>query len=610
MKEDYQWLSALESKIYYTNTAPRIYKDKELFNIFKSLESCIEDAKFSPNMYMDKIVKIVNQEEIDEKIEVFSNASVSYHWVRNQNISLMNQLLQLEDTIKDSTSKIIESLTEKENHSLLSYVNDKVDNILNIFKDKKYQEILNKNIEDILKFQNIIEGFDNSIIESKNNIIASQESKWAKPVYNTKISENNDLEPLFKFQIKHKNKINEYYKNNIATDLTDLLLIKNLIRNDLKSIHKYCLENGVGFNNQDEKYIELKKENISYKENKYLKVGEKFSNDFLINRNGEILNLYDNIDVKEVIEKEFNNILRSEFNKNPNIVKFFININKNIADNGKYEFSYIKNLDKLIKDYLNKKEILDNYKFDLFENYKNSMIESNDKSKNNKRFNYYKIFEIFEDKIKVIMKEHQIKLMIKSISSNKYDKLFNEESNKIVGAILDLDLNKDIFQQYIGKKLAKYKSSEELNSSMDTFLKSFSSFNRDSILNKAFDSDTEIAYDDEKENLIILKINNYKESVKFGSSSWCISTNENYFESYTKNDQEQYFVYDFKRDQKDEFSLIGITVDRNGEFSAGYLKDDTEIEEDSEELSYNIDLINEYRSSKKIKNKNIQTNKI
>jgi hypothetical protein len=106
----------------------------------------------------------------------------------------------------------------------------------------------------------------------------------------------------------------------------------------------------------------------------------------------------------------------------------------------------------------------------------------------------------------------------------------------------------------------------------------------------------------ENNNILIVRIEDFNQSNLMGSSSWCISRDESYFKSYADH-REQYFVYDFSKDKTDNSSMIGVTLETNGNYSTAHYKDDSECEEDQEEMiQYLQDEVSEYKAALKSEN--------
>lgn len=69
---------------------------------------------------------------------------------------------------------------------------------------------------------------------------------------------------------------------------------------------------------------------------------------------------------------------------------------------------------------------------------------------------------------------------------------------------------------------------------------------------------------------------------------------------------EQYFLMDFSKESTDNSSMIGITLEKNGDFSAAHYKDDEECNPDDDDIiEYVQDAVYEFKQA--LKNKNEAT---
>jgi hypothetical protein len=278
--------------------------------------------------------------------------------------------------------------------------------------------------------------------------------------------------------------------------------------------------------------------------------------------------------------------LREKYNKNPIICKEFIDIIKlnkdyNIKESLELFDKYIKNID-----------IFKNYNLNL----KEFVINSKPK--------YYKHkIEAAEDRLTWILLDNSANNIIKKLTSSKNIHLFNEESKTLIKDILNQKIKIESLNQFIGKKMARFKTTEELNLALNQFINLFG-FSYEGVINKANDLNIQIV--SKENNSVILKIKNFEEASAIGSSSWCICTSETYFNSYVNKDSNQYFVFDFNKEKSSSESLIGITVDRDGELITAHYKDDEKIEADYEGFESYLFKIKESLTSSKKQNKTLK----
>jgi hypothetical protein len=296
----------------------------------------------------------------------------------------------------------------------------------------------------------------------------------------------------------------------------------------------------------------------------------------------EVLSSKEMIDLRSRLIGEF---INEQFKKNPTIAKTFRQM-KDIA--------YVEHLDtftKIINKYKENEAVLKLNEFALLATFKEAAA-NNEHS--------FTIYEKFDDAMSKIIRDHKIKQYIHSIASKKYDHLYNEETYKLAGELYDMKLPDNSLQDYVGKKLAAFKTPEEFNGALNKFLGSLNSFTLDATKSKADTYGVEVI--SENDNKLILRINDFDQSHAMGSASWCISRDESYFKSYADN-REQYFIFDFSKDKTDNSSMIGVTLETNGDYSTAHYKDDSECEEDEEEMiQYLQDEVDEYKEGLKEKN--------
>ncbi len=276
--------------------------------------------------------------------------------------------------------------------------------------------------------------------------------------------------------------------------------------------------------------------------------------------------------------------LREKYNKNPVICKEFIDIIKLNKDfNMKETF-------ELFDKYMKHIDVFKNYNFNL----KEFVINSTPKYYTHK-------IEAAEDKLTSILLDNSATHIIKNLTSSKNIHLFNEESKKLIKDVLNQKIKIESLNQFIGKKMARFKTTEELNLALTQFINLFG-FSYDGVINKANDLNIDII--SKENNSVILKIKNFEEALAIGSSSWCICTSENYFNSYVNKDSHQYFVFDFNKEKSSNESLIGITLDKEGNLNTAHLKNDEAIVSDTPEISSFLNIIRE--KNKKIKQLNLK----
>ena len=219
--------------------------------------------------------------------------------------------------------------------------------------------------------------------------------------------------------------------------------------------------------------------------------------------------------------------------------------------------------------------------------------------------------EKIEDFLDKVIKNNNVEKFALLIASNKYKYLLEEDNaenryeytklnkkNYLIWEYLYENVTKKEIQKYIGKKIAKYKNKKDFEYDLIKFLNIKSDFNIKKIKEKIRENNLNINIELDKNNLLILKIKDFNASKILGSSSWCISTYESDFNSYTRGNNEQYFLFDFNKRSDDIKSMIGFTVNDGDVINAHYKND--YIVESSIEKNEFIKLI------KKEKNKKIK----
>ena len=90
-------------------------------------------------------------------------------------------------------------------------------------------------------------------------------------------------------------------------------------------------------------------------------------------------------------------------------------------------------------------------------------------------------------------------------------------------------------------------------------------FSSDVIRQKCEGVNAEIIVD--KPNVMLVRVNDFEASKKIGTPSWCICQSQGMWNSYVNSFTNQYFVYDFTKDQGDPKHLIGVTIAPGGKIS-------------------------------------------
>lgn len=549
----------------------------------------------------------------DERSLLF-NAPVSFSWMRDYMDKMHKHVYSIEHDVSEkletykNLSKEFNINLDKEIESINVYIkNYKNTDVYNNF----YQENSNKN--------NVLKELDVYLrdLEKKSWDLSRKgeipNNSFIGQNYPTDFRKSPELAELVVLIDKAKVEFSNYFiDNKDIVDLTETFKLIDNVDGIFENIHIKLRTMGYQSSIADTYVDESKNRSLlgflktKKSEPENFKVDELpewcSSKKVVIFEDGSILfqnkdNNYKEIlsskDILAIRNKLINDYIHEQFKKKPTIEKTFKKIN---------ELVYLDNfsdLNRVVDKYKENEAILKLNDFELINAFKTA-AESNKSS--------YTIYEKFDDAMSKIIHDHKVKQFINSIASNKYNHLYDEKTYKIASNLYDLNLPDNSLQEYIGKKIAAFKTPEEFNGALSKFLESLNSFTLEATLNKAEKFGIQVI--SENHNKLILRINNFEESKTMGSSSWCISRSESYFHSYADG-AEQYFLFDFSKENTDNASMIGITLHTNGEYSTAHYKDDSECAEDSEEMiEYVQDEVYEYKAALKEKNKVDQKEKM
>lgn len=252
---------------------------------------------------------------------------------------------------------------------------------------------------------------------------------------------------------------------------------------------------------------------------------------------------------KELSEEISKDVASFLLRKKPKMIQPFIK--KMAEEDYNVNGMYIA-INSLIKN----EQILKNYNFDV--------LTELDKAKN---------LEHFDDAVDKVKRTHEQNLLAASIFTGRYKELYDKKSAEHIKTLYELKVTREDLQDNIGKKMAGFKTSADVNEALKKYSNSLQEFEAEATINKAAKFNTNVAY--HTDEMVILKINDFEASKALGSGSWCISRNESHFESYAgKANMLQFFVFDYTKDSNDKLSMIGITLDTDGSHSAAHIKND------------------------------------
>lgn len=602
--------SVILSLSNYASGSMRVRLDKVENQIVPNLESIIfqiEKENKHKNPYFAKLATLVTSNQVPTKHAQFQNLSVNCHFVK---LSTGSCIKTLESFVR-STQEILyyyEEANKYANVDLTDHMN-KIEQILKDYTNdpaiKESIMFLNKKYESLFDLEYIL----------KQASAKMYDSKKTTNDYNPNIDENPDLidvKPALDKVKKYCPECNDSTKIKEVYDIRPVLAYCHKISAEMEVMYKKLREADMKFCLADE-YLDIKIKNklnghsvlkflteklserpeseyapyrvIDINNSRYKEIMMFKDNSLLLKNNkDEFIEVLDNRQVIGVIQTLLSEGVRHAFNKNPQIAKDVLKI---IRDCEIYTFS---NMDTVVDTYKNNFDILRSKGYDILKAYKASDKES-----------YYSKLEELDDNMNKIIKDHKVHQFAHSISSNKYNHLYNDESYMIIREIYEIGLKEDIFQDYIGKKIAAYKTPEAFNQGLRKFNAMFNDFSPESILNKIKAAGAKLVLSND--DLIIVEIDKYEQSKTLGSAAWCIVREEGYFNSYTRNEKKQYIAFDFTKSSTNIESMIGITLDKKGEYHAAHYKDDGGIFMDDDNLVELISMINENKELLENENK-------
>ena len=186
-----------------------------------------------------------------------------------------------------------------------------------------------------------------------------------------------------------------------------------------------------------------------------------------------------------------------------------------------------------------------------------------------------KSVEAFDDAFTMIAMKQKFHQFAYSITSKKYNELYNDESLSILKQLYDNKVDLKQLQEFVGKKIAAFENSEQFNAHLNKYLSIVNGFEIDLILESVNKTKAKIVSN--KDNVLIVETNSYEQMNKLGSASWCIVRDESHYKNYTKDGNRQYIVFDFNKPSKDNDCMIGITLFPTGLHRNSHLKNDDSI---------------------------------
>lgn len=271
------------------------------------------------------------------------------------------------------------------------------------------------------------------------------------------------------------------------------------------------------------------------------------------NKNGELETIKNHQELKQLLNAITKDLIADIIPNKPNIVKFFYNIALEEGINT----TTVSHLVNTVNTFVTNQDLLKNIGLNI--------LSLKDKS-----------LEAIDDYLNAESKTYRAKQFSKKILSNKYKGLETPESDNYFRELYDKELSDKDLQNYIGKKLAALKTPEDLVKLLKNVFQQLDGFTEENLTRKLERLGIEPFYN--KDNIVVFKIDNYEQCKELGSPSWCIHRQESYFKTYTSNNCRQFIIYDFDKDSKDTFSIIGFTTHENGTLRTQHLKNDDYVD--------------------------------
>lgn len=511
-----------DGDIEHFNNAP----NKGFFEFEKSFEKFIENFlkhsrknKFDDNLYLDNVAEL---RSIHKNKKTYSHYEKDENEI-NEHINVINNYIK---EVKDTkiTFKTLTDISKKlvTLNGVLESLNS--DNDYSYKHSDKRVAVINKKIADQ---KQEIKYLKDSLSSTIDKLPAVMES--AAKIKELFQAMDDNAEPKFKSNLAMKFIKNQERKEDLVSAIQSKIvsfLQDKLSEDDIVDRYEFTK-------------------------------GQK-NEEVLIFKDGSIATLKHGVYVtpemkygayKELSEEISKDVASFLLRKKPKLIQPFIQ--KMAQENYNVNGLYIA-----INSFIKNEQILKNYHFDVLE----------ELSKANR-------LEYFDDAIDKVRRTHEQNMLAASIFTGRYKELYDKKSADYIKSLYELKVTKEDLQDNIGKKMAGFKTSAEVNEALKKYVNSLQEFEADATVKKAANFETNVAH--HTEDMVILKINNYEASKALGSGSWCISRHESHFDSYAgSKDKLQFFVFDYTKESNDKLSMIGITLNTDGTHSAAHIKND------------------------------------
>lgn len=241
-------------------------------------------------------------------------------------------------------------------------------------------------------------------------------------------------------------------------------------------------------------------------------------------------------------------------------------------------------LSKLISSGINKAFIYETYSFykdheDISNNANIYLIDYFKKIKKNETPRELRNrYESFDDAVQKNSILNKAKKLIKPISSKSYRHLFSIDgkTEKMFIELVMLGVDKKFIQDNIAQNIKTFRNSDELNTSLEKLISHLKEWNINATKNELKNYNVSVI--STANNKIIFEVEDFESSKKFGSDIWCITREEDTFETYRDDVSRIIFCYDFNHSFIDNESITAYIVSPDTTIDFAHYKDNEDIE--------------------------------
>jgi hypothetical protein len=147
----------------------------------------------------------------------------------------------------------------------------------------------------------------------------------------------------------------------------------------------------------------------------------------------------------------------------------------------------------------------------------------------------------------------------------------------------DEELTKDLQDDFYFKR-KEYKSVEEILSAALVKIRSANNGQADFFIkkidevNKKFGNLNGAKIEYQKNGFLVIEVLSYiANTILNGHTKHCTKDNQSYWDKYVEDFSRQLYLYNFNLDKKDNYSVIGVTIDKKGNVTHAHLKDDENV---------------------------------